>query len=112
MTSEDYSPSVSDKTADFIAPMSAAAVTSDLRYGLSLMSYESWMTDTFSFNISMLSYNYQRVKVRFQVIDNTFFSKAKIHFIIVWRANSFDNNPLSPSTQLYNMDVLHGCNCQ
>jgi len=39
MTSEDISPNVTDKTSDFITPMSVAAITSDLKYGLSLMSY-------------------------------------------------------------------------
>lgn len=70
-----------------------------IRYGLSLISYESWMTDEFSFNISMVTFSSALVSVNFEVIGNTFFSKARAHYIINRR----------PQT-LISMDVHFGCN--
>lgn len=80
------------------------------------MSYESWMTDTFSFNISMVALSNTSITVRFLVLDNTFFSKAKSHYLVVWRPGGFPNSaipsspPIDPSTAAYNdVDVVFGC---
>ena len=43
------------------------------------------MTDTFSFNVTMVTYSYTGAVVRFTVLDNTFFTKAKIHYMMIWR---------------------------
>ena len=58
------------------------------------MSYESWMTDTFSFNITLVSVSTTNVTVRFVVLDNTFFTKAKVHYMVVWRNVTTTNQPL------------------
>ena len=79
------------------------------------MSYESWMTDTFSFNISMVSLSNTSITIRFLVLQNTFFTRAKVHYIVVWRAGTFPNDfltqpnpPTIPNT--YNdIDVVFGC---
>lgn len=110
-TSANTAISETDHTSTFDSPL---PVASNLKYGLSLMSYESWMTDTFSFNISMVSYSNISVTVRFVVLDNTFFTRAKVHYIIVWFPSAFPNNnlplapPVSPNTYNY-IDVLFGC---
>lgn len=43
------------------------------------------MTDTFSFNITMVSLTISNITVRFLVLDNTFFTRAKVQYIVVWR---------------------------
>jgi hypothetical protein len=110
-TSADTSTTTTDHTSTFDTPLTANA---NLKYGLSLMSYESWMTDTFSFNISMVDYSNTSVTVRFLVLDNTFFTRAKVHYIIVWWPGTYPNDYLSSPPVLppntYNcIDVLFGC---
>jgi hypothetical protein len=87
-----------------------------LKYGLSLMSYESWMTDVFSFNISLVDLTNSSITVRFLVLGNTFFTKAKTHYLVVWRPGGFPNNalpgspPINASIAAYNnIDVVFGC---
>jgi hypothetical protein len=92
MTSEDTNPSITDQTISFINPISSTAA-GNLKAGVSLMSYESWMTDTFSYNITFTSFDYTGITVRFQVLGNTFFSSAKVHYIVLWRTSSPDNGP-------------------
>jgi hypothetical protein len=99
MTSEDTNPNITDQPVTFLNPMTGAA-TSDLKAGVSLMSYESWMTDTFSYNITVTNYDLTGLNIRFRVLGNTFFSSAKVHYIVLWRTNSPDNG-LSPKT--YNL---------
>jgi hypothetical protein len=48
------------------------------------------MTDTFSFNISMTNYTFTGATIRFLVLDNTFFTSAKVHYIVIW-SKSPDN---------------------
>lgn len=76
------------------------------------------MTDTFSFNISLIDVTNSSISVRFVVLDNTFFTKAKVHYIVVWRPNAFPNNalavspPVDPSSAggaYNNFDVGFGC---
>jgi hypothetical protein len=114
-TSSDTSTNITDKTITFATPIATTNMAT-LKYGLSLMSYESWMTDTFSFNLSMVSYSNSSVTVRFTVLDNTFFTKAKVHYLVVWRPGTFPNtqrtNPVPPSTApttYNNIDVRFGC---
>lgn len=74
------------------------------------------MTDTFAFNISLVDLSNSSITVRFQVLTNTFFSKAKTHYLVVWRPGGFPNSalpaspPVNASTGAYNnVDVAFGC---
>ena len=57
------------------------------------------MTDTFSFNISLISVSNTSISIRFLVLDNTFFTRAKVHYLVVWRPGTFPNDflPNSPN---------------
>lgn len=90
-TSSDVSTDITDQTAVFYNSITGAAET-DLQYGLSLSSYESWMTDTFSFNITLVSLSITNITVRFEVLNNTFFTKAKSQYIVVWRNDTASKN--------------------
>lgn len=59
------------------------------------------MTDTFSFNVTMVTYSYTGAVVRFTVLDNTFFTKAKIHYMVIWRGAVAST--LNGPTGYYNM---------
>lgn len=65
------------------------------------------MTDTFSFNISMLNLTFNGAIIRFLVLDNTFFTKAKVHYLVIWRSSA----DIGPAAN-YNMEVIYGCNYQ
>ncbi len=71
-------------TTPYSNPINNGSNTTDLQHGISLISYESWMTDTFSFNITLENITFSGADVRFQVLDNTFMTKAKIHYIVIW----------------------------
>lgn len=107
MTAEDISTNITDISVVFINAITGAA-TADLKTGISLISYESWMTDTFSYNVSVVTHSNTGITVRFNVLDNTFFSKAKAHYIVVWRANSNDNH-VGATNHTHDLDVLYGC---
>jgi hypothetical protein len=46
------------------------------------------MTDTFSFNISLINVLRSSATLKFLVLDNTFFTKAKVHYIVIWRGSA------------------------
>ena len=66
------------------------------------------MTDTFSFNVSLVTVSDTAITVKFEVLDNTFFTKAKVHYMVVWRPGTFPNAnvpgslTVSPSGSAYN----------
>jgi hypothetical protein len=109
MTAEDTSTTITDTTFTYSNPINFGLATTDLKYGLSLISYESWMTDTFSFNITMLpTISSTGATIRFTVLDNTFFTMAKVHYLVIWRSSG-DVGPTGASVR-YNMEVIYGCN--
>lgn len=123
-SSSEVATEITDQTGYFFNNITNATV-SDLQYGLSLSSYESWMTDTFSFNITLVELTTYNITVRFLVLDNTYFTKAKVHYIVIWRNSTFSYNfPFSPlpgvspttpipSTSNYvNIEVLYGCKAE
>ena len=78
------------------------------------------MTDTFSFNITLVAVSNTDITVRFLVLENTFFTRAKVHYLVVWNNTAIGKNgffspypPPSPPTsspQAYNyIEVLYGC---
>ena len=105
-TSSDISTATTDHTTTFSTAL--AGTDAEMKYGRSLMSYESWMTDAFSFNISMVSLTTTGITVRFLLLDNTFFTRAKVHYLVVWRSGTYPNQFLGgspavdPSTSTYN----------
>jgi hypothetical protein len=109
MTSEDTSPTITDTSFNYYQSITGSTDVTQLRYGISLISYESWMTDTFSFNISMVNCTYTGAKIRFQVLDNTFFTKVKVHYIVIW---ALSPNIGTGASALYNMEIIYGCTFQ
>jgi hypothetical protein len=67
------------------------------------------MTDTFSFNITMVSMGTTGATVRYTVLDNTFFTMAKVHYLVIWR-NADDIVRAGATAPMYNMEVVYGCN--
>lgn len=106
MTAEDTSTNSTQHTFVYDSLISTGTNVSQLQYGLSLISYESWMTDTFSFNATMVALSYSGATVSFVVLDNTFFSKAKLHYIVIWSASLENGKAL---TKDYFMEVIYGC---
>jgi hypothetical protein len=84
------------------------------------------MTDTFSFNITLVAVTNTNITIRFLVLDNTFFTRAKVHYLVLWNDRTdgmngeFSVRPPpdvpDPSTTFYpylqtyhNIEVLYGC---
>lgn len=108
MTAEDSSTTITDIAFTYYSSFPATANQNDLQYGLSLISFESWMTDTFSFNITMVSMTTTGATVRYNVLDNTFFTMAKVHYLVIWR-NANDIVRAGATGPRYNMEVVYGC---
>lgn len=107
MTAENTNTSMTDITFPYFTQILGGTNLSQLQYGLSLISYESWMTDTFSFNVTMVSCNYTAATIRFNVLENTFFTQAKVHYMVLWLASTDNAN-----NGYYNMEVIYGCTTQ
>ena len=63
------------------------------------------MTDTFSFNITLVAVSNTDITVRFLVLENTFFTRAKVHYLVVWNNKAIGKNgyfsgtpPISPTS--------------
>jgi hypothetical protein len=112
-TSSVVDPADTDQTYEYLSDI-ADSNGNNLKPGVSLMSYQSWMTNTFSFNITVVNVTISNITVRFLVLDNTFFTKAKAHFIVIWREGNSSNEkftgapPTVPVTY-NNIDVAYGC---
>jgi hypothetical protein len=104
MTADDTSTNITDTAFSYFTPITGGTNISQLQYGLSLISYESWMTDTFSINITMVTCTFTGATVRFTVLDNTFFTSAKVHYLVIWTAATDNSN-----SGYYNMEVIYGC---
>lgn len=104
MTSSDTDPSQTDHTFTYFTSLDGNATTSHLQCGTSLMSYESWMTKDWAFNISVLSCSSTTINIRFLINLETYFAKAKVHFIVIWRDGADNSN-----SGYYNMECIYGC---
>lgn len=104
MTSADTATSQTDHAFTYFTAMDGNASSATLQCGATLMSYESWMTKDFAFNISVQSCSSTATNIRFLLYEETYFAKAKVHFIVIWRDTN--NNAVSG---FYNMECIYGC---
>ena len=92
MTAQDTNTTLTDST-DTFAQIPSLNDSTLMEYGLSLISYQSWITNTFSFNITLVDIQLTYITVRFTVLDNTFFTQAKVHYLLIWRDPVYGSGP-------------------
>ena len=102
MTSADTLTSQTDHSFTYLTALDPNATA--LQCGTTLMSYESWMTKDFAFNISVQSCSDTNTTIRFLLYQETYFAKAKVHFIVIWQDGV--NNA---ANGYYHMECIYGC---